>query len=908
VHTVAAGGGSIIAFDGTRFRVGPDSAGANPGPKSYRRGGPLTVTDANVMLGKLDARFFPQIFGARHDQPLDADAVRAAFADLARDVGDGRTPEEVADGCIRIAVENMANAIKKVSVERGYDVTEYALNCFGSAGGQHACLIADALGIETVLVHPLSGLLSAYGMGLAQQRASRERSLEAPLDAAAMRELENLAYELGSAATEELLDQGVEHDAIAIESFVHLRYGGTDTALPVPLSEPGFMRRDFEALHRQRFGFISPEKDIVAAAIEVAAASGEDGARCSARTSPSHLMGEGRGGGGAAPSTSWTPPSPTLPRKGGGSRDLPGGSVTDFYSRGQWHEAPVLLREALVPVAELAGPALVIEPHQTIVVEPGWKLALTERDDIVMTRAIPRARERLTSAADPVLLEVFNNLFMAIAEQMGEALRNTAQSVNIKERLDFSCAVFDATGALVANAPHLPVHLGSMDRSVETIIRERGAEMRPGDAYMLNAPYNGGTHLPDITVVTPVFDDAGARVLFYVASRGHHEDIGGLTPGSMTPRATHIGEEGVYIDNVKLVDGGRFLEDETRTLLTSAKYPARRPDKNIADLKAQVAANAKGEAELRRMVMHFGHDVVQAYMHHVQDNAEEAVRRLLSRLDDGHFRVETDQGTAVEVRISIDRDKRTAKVDFTGTSAQQPNNFNAPEPVTRAAVLYTFRVMVDEPIPMNAGCLKPIEIVIPQGSMLRPTYPAAVVAGNVETSQIVTNALFAALGALGSAQGTMNNLTFGNDRLQYYETLCSGAPAGPGFDGAAGVHVHMTNTRLTDPEILELRYPVLLEEFSIRRGSGGKGKWTSGDGTRRVIRFLERMHCAILSGYRRVRPFGVNGGEAGEAGDNSVRRTGGRIERLEGCGETVIEADEAIVIVTPTGGGFGAAS
>ncbi|MEO8422067.1 MAG: hydantoinase B/oxoprolinase family protein, partial [Hyphomicrobium sp.] len=858
--------------DGTRFRVGPGSAGANPGPKAYRRGGPLTVTDANVMLGKLDAQFFPKIFGPQHDQPLDAEAVRAAFADLAREVGDGRAPEEIADGAIRIAVENMANAIKKISVERGYDVTEYALNCFGSAGGQHACLIADTLGIETVLVHPLSGLLSAYGMGLAQQRASRERSIEAPLDDATMRELESLAYDLGSAATEELLDQGVEHDAIAIESFVHLRYGGTDTALPVPLSEPGFMRRDFEALHRQRFGFISPEKDIVAAAIEVAAASGEDDGGGEIVSAPAHT---------AAP------------------------TATRFYSHGAWHEAPVVLREALVPGATLAGPALVIEPHQTIVVEPGWQLALTGGNDIVMTRAVPRQRERLGAAADPVLLEVFNNLFMAIAEQMGEALRNTAQSVNIKERLDFSCAVFDATGALVANAPHLPVHLGSMDRSVETIIRERGPELRPGDAYMLNAPYNGGTHLPDITVITPVFDDAGGEVLFYVASRGHHEDVGGLTPGSMTPRATTIEEEGVYIDNVKLVDRGRFLEDEARALLTGAKYPARRPDKNIADLKAQVAANAKGEAELRRMVAHFGLDVVQAYMRHVQDNAEEAVRRLLSRLDDGHFRVETDQGTAVEVRITVDRNKRTAKVDFTGTSAQQQNNFNAPEPVTRAAVLYTFRVMVDEPIPMNAGCLKPIEIVIPEGSMLRPTYPAAVVAGNVETSQIVTNALFAALGALGSAQGTMNNLTFGNDRLQYYETLCSGAPAGPGFDGAAGVHVHMTNTRLTDPEILELRYPVLVEEFSIRRGSGGKGKWTSGDGTRRVIRFLERMNCAILSGYRRVRPFGVAGGAPGEAGANCVRRADGRIERLGGCDETVLEAGEAIIIVTPTGGGFG---
>jgi len=581
------------------------------------------------------------------------------------------------------------------------------------------------------------------------------------------------------------------------------------------------------------------------------------------------------------------------------------GVHTRFYSRGAWHEAPVALRDTLTAGAELSGPALVIEPHQTIVVEPGWKLSVSARNDIVLTRTEPRQRERLGAAADPVLLEVFNNLFMAIAEQMGEALRNTAQSVNIKERLDFSCAVFDAQGHLVANAPHLPVHLGSMDRSVETIIHERGGRMAPGDSYMLNAPYNGGTHLPDITVVTPVFDAAGSKVLFYVASRGHHEDIGGLTPGSMTPRATTIEEEGVYIDNAKLVDRGRFLENETRALLTGAKHPARRPDKNIADLKAQVAANAKGEAELKRMLAHFGLDVVQAYMGHVQDNAEEAVRRLLARLSDGHFRVETDQGTAVEVRISVDRDKRSAKVDFTGTSAQQKNNFNAPEPVTRAAVLYTFRVMVDEPIPMNAGCLKPIEIVIPGGSMLRPSYPAAVVAGNVETSQIVTNCLFAALRALGSAQGTMNNLTFGNDRLQYYETLCSGAPAGPGFDGAAAVHVHMTNTRLTDPEILELRYPVLLEEFSIRRGSGGKGKWTSGDGTRRVIRFLERMNCAILSGYRRVRPFGLDGGEPGEAGENLVRRADGRLQRIQGCDETVLEAGEAIVIVTPTGGGVG---
>ena len=776
----------------------------------------------------------------------------------------------------------MANAIKKISVERGYDVTEYALNCFGSAGGQHACLIADTLGIETVLIHPLSGLLSAYGMGLAQMRTSRERSVEAPLDDKTMRLIESLAYDLGSDATEELLDEGVEHDAIAITTFAHLRYAGTDTALAIELSEPGIMRRDFEALHRQRFGFVSPEKAIYVAAIEVEAVGDE---------------GVGHSGSDIANRTS-------LPGVGPEGSDT---GATRFYSRGSWHEAAIVARAEIGPGYAIKGPALVIEPHQTVVVEPGWRLTVSHLNDLILTRAEPRPRERLGKDADPVLLEVFNNLFMAIAEQMGEALRLTAQSVNIKERLDFSCAVFDTDGHLVANAPHLPVHLGSMDRSVETIIRLRGPEMRPGDVYMLNAPYNGGTHLPDITVVTPVFDDAGAQVLFYVASRGHHEDIGGLTPGSMTPRATTIEEEGVYIDNVRLVAAGRFLEAETRALLTGAKYPARRPDKNIADLKAQVAANAKGEAELRRMVAHFGLDVVEAYMGHVQDNAEESVRRLLARLSDGHFRVGMDNGAAIEVAISIDRARRSAKVDFSGTSPQQPSNFNAPEPVTRAAVLYTFRVMVDEPIPMNAGCLKPIEIVIPDGSLLKPAYPAAVVAGNVEISQVVTNALFAALGALSSTQGTMNNLTFGNDALQYYETLCSGAPAGPGFSGAAAVHVHMTNTRLTDPEILELRYPVLLDDHSIRRGSGGKGRWNSGDGTKRVIRFLERARCAILSGYRDVRPFGLDGGEPGEAGENSVRRTDGRFERLKGCDETVIEAGEAIVIVTPTGGGYGRA-
>ncbi len=934
IHTVAAGGGSILTYDGTRFRVGPDSAGANPGPMCYRRSGPLTVTDANVMVGKLSGSFFPRIFGPDRTEPLDEAAVRSAFAGLAAEIGDGRTPEEVADGFLRIAVENMANAIKKISVQRGYDVTEYALNCFGSAGGQHACLIADTLGMETVLIHPLSGLLSAYGMGLAKIRASREQSVETPLETATLAEVDRLSARLIAEVRNELLAEGVAEDQIGTAIWLHLRYEGTDTALPIAIDGAEAMRDAFERQHRQRFGFISPEKRVFVAAVEVEAAGGGTSAEEPASPSP-RSRGEGRGEGqqqAAAPDPA-PHPNPLPIAKSDGERES-----TRFFSGRAWHEAPIYKREELLPGHRIAGPALVIEPHQTVVVEPGWVLDVTARNHLLMRRAEPRQREVLGKTADPVLLEVFNNLFMSIAEQMGEALRNTAQSVNIKERLDFSCAVFDADGQLVANAPHMPVHLGSMDRSVETIVRERKGTMRPGDVYMLNAPYNGGTHLPDITVITPVFSPSprspergegrgegqqqaaapasaphpsplpasGEReILFYVASRGHHEDIGGLTPGSMTPRATHIDEEGVYIDNFKLVDQGRFLEAQTHALLTGAKYPARSPEKNIADLKAHVAANARGVAELEKMVAHFGLDVVRAYMGHVQDNAEESVRRLLSRLEDGQFRVEMDQGTHGQVRITVDREKREATVDFTGTSPEQPNNFNAPTPVTRAATLYVFRVMVDEPIPMNAGCLKPIHLVIPERSMLSPQYPAAVVAGNVETSQIVTNCLFAAMRAMGPSQGTMNNLTFGNAKYQYYETICSGSPAGPGFDGTAAVHVHMTNTRLTDPEILELRYPVLLEEFSIRRGSGGRGRWSAGDGTYRRIRFLEEMDCAILSGYRRVRPFGLEGGEPGQCGENLVRRKNGTMERLQGCDQTVLAPGEAIVIRTPTGGGFG---
>ncbi len=892
IHTVAAGGGSILHFDGARFRVGPDSAGANPGPKCYRRGGPLAVTDANVMLGKLLPDFFPKIFGPRQDQPIDAEAVRAAFADLARQVGGGRTPEEAADGFIRIAVENMANAVKKISVQRGYDVTRYALNCFGGAGGQHACLVADALGMSKVLIHPFSSLLSAYGMGLADIRATRQQALETPFGADALAALAESGGALGEEARREVLRQGVPAADITVHVRAHIRYAGTDTALivaagnlpaPVPadhdwLAPLSDMKAAFEASHRARFGFVDEAKEIVIEAVSVEAVGG--GAKFS---EPSRAE------------TSGALPAPTR--------------RTRFFSAGQWHDAGVYLRDALAPGHKIAGPAIVIEPHQTVTVEDGWEAAVTAKNHLVLTRVVPPRRlHAIGTVADPVMLEVFNNLFMSIAEQMGVSLQNTAYSVNIKERLDFSCAVFDATGSLIANAPHMPVHLGSMDRAVETIIRQNAGTIAPGDVYAINAPYNGCTHLPDITVCTPVFEHARAENLIREASRGHHSDVGGISPGSMSPNATTIEEEGVYIDNFKLVESGRFREEALMRLLTGARYPARNPRQNVNDLKAQIAANEKGVQELRKMVALFGLDVVRAYMGHVQDNAAESVRRVLDRLHDAEFAYEMDQGTVIKVKITVDKAKREATVDFTGTSPQQPTNFNAPEPVTRAAVLYVFRVMVDDDIPMNAGCLRPIRIVIPPRSMLSPEFPAAVVAGNVETSQAVTDTLFGALGAMAAAQGTMNNLNFGNATHQYYETICSGSPAGPGFDGTDAVHTHMTNTRLTDPEVLEFRYPVVLEDFHIRQGSGGRGRWHAGDGIRRTIRFLERMECTLLSGHRRVPPFGLAGGKPGQIGANAVRRNDGRIETLQGCDATVLEPGEAVTIQSPTAGGYGDAS
>lgn len=875
IHTVAAGGGSILHYDGARFRVGPDSAGANPGPAAYRRGGPLAVTDANVMVGKLIPSYFPAIFGPGQDEALDVEIVRNKFAVMAAEVGDGRSAEEVADGFIQIAVANMAEAIKKISVQRGYDITRYALNSFGGAGGQHACLVADALGIKTVLLHPFSGLLSAYGMGLAEIRATRTAALDVSVDAQAQRRIADLAAGLIAEAQAEVAGQGVAEGDIALVTRAHIRYAGTDTAIAVAAGPEAQMRQAFQSAHKARFGFMDESKGLVVEAVEV----------------------EAIGGGAKFEEASAAEP--------GGEAMV--AQRTRFFSKGDWHDAAVVKRDGLKPGQSVAGPAIIIEPNQTVVVEQGWTAKLTAKDHLVLVRTEALVQQAaIGTKADPVMLEIFNNLFMSIAEQMGVTLQNTAYSVNIKERLDFSCAVFDQTGALVANAPHMPVHLGSMDRSVETVIANNPV-IKPGDVYCLNAPYNGGTHLPDITVCTPVFDRQDKEILFWVASRGHHADVGGTAPGSMSPLATRIEEEGVYIDNFKIVDQGRFREEELVGLLTGAAYPVRNVVQNVNDLKAQIAANEKGVAELRKIIGSFGLDVVQAYMGHVQDNAAESVARLLTKLHDAEFTYPMDQGCAIKVRITIDRQKREATVDFTGTSEQRPDNFNAPAPVTRAAVLYVFRVMVDDAIPMNAGCLRPIRIVVPEGSMLSPRYPAAVVAGNVEVSQAVTNALFGALGAMSASQGTMNNLTFGNDQYQYYETICAGSPAGPGFDGTAGVHVHMTNSRLTDPEILETRFPVVLEDFHIRAGSGGKGRWKGGDGTSRTIRFREPMDCAILASHRKVRPFGAAGGEPGELGRTLVRRLSGAVEELKPSDQTLLQAGEAVTVITPTAGGYGEA-
>ncbi len=927
IHTVAAGGGSILEFDGSRFRVGPRSAGANPGPASYRRGGPLAVTDANVMVGKIQPRYFPKVFGPNADESLSYETVGTKFDELAARTG--RSAEQVAEGFIEIAVQQMANAIKKISVARGYDVTRYTLQCFGGAGGQHACLVADALGMNRVFVHPLAGVLSAYGMGLADQNVIREQAVELPLAGQSLPLVAEQLDSLGAAARAQLQRQQAGAGAITIHRRVHVRYEGSDSALVVPFGDLQAVVAGFEAAYRRRFAFLMQGKRMIVEAVSVEAVVAGD-----APLEPRH---------------------PVHP-----AREVPRRETVRMYSGGRWHEAALVVREDLRPGDVIPGPAIVAERNATTVVEPGWEARLTALDHLVLERRVPRsAKFAAGTTVDPVLLEVFNNLFMNIAEQMGLQLQNTAYSVNIKERLDFSCALFDAQGNLIANAPHMPVHLGSMGESIKTVIRENAGRMSPGDVYVLNDPYHGGTHLPDVTVITPVYlnpvrpelvEGGGAstgsarteaKPLFYVGSRGHHADIGGITPGSMPPFSTLIEQEGVQIDNFKLVDRGTLREQEMLDLLrgrpaagptqggaapsgggdpraaksVGARYPSRNPEQNMADLKAQIAANEKGVQELRKMVGQFGLDVVQAYMRHVQDNAEESVRRVITRLKDGAFTLPLDNGAQINVAIRVDTASRSAEIDFTGTSGQQANNFNAPTAVCMAAVLYVFRTLVDDDIPLNAGCLKPLKVIIPAGSMLNPDPPASVVAGNVETSSCITNALYGALGVMASSQCTMNNFTFGNKRYQYYETISGGSGAGAvtdpagrvveGFDGTSVVQTHMTNSRLTDPEVLEFRFPVRLDSYEIRTGSGGAGRWKGGDGGVRRVRFLEHMTASILSNGRKHPAFGMAGGQPGLVGINRVVRADGTVQELGHIGQAEMNPGDVFEIHTPGGGGYG---
>jgi 5-oxoprolinase (ATP-hydrolysing) len=873
IHTVAAGGGSVLAFDGARFRVGPESAGANPGPASYRRGGPLAVTDANVMVGKVQPRYFPKVFGSQANESLSLEAVHEKFTELA--VQTGRSAEEVAEGFIDIAVQQMANAIKKISVARGYDVTRYTLQCFGGAGGQHACLVADALGMSKVFVHPLAGVLSAYGMGLADQNVIREQAVELKLSEFVLPEIADALKALTATAEAELQRQQVSQGAIITHQRVHVRYEGSDSALIVPFGTLAQIETSFEAAYRQRFAFLMQGKGLVVEAVSVEAVVAGD-----APAEPRHAL--------HAP------------------REVPRRETVRMYSGGQWIDAALVVREDLQPGDIIPGPAIIAEKNATTVVEPGWEASLTTFDHLMLDRRVPRAiKFAAGTTVDPVLLEVFNNLFMNIAEQMGLQLQNTAYSVNIKERLDFSCALFDTDGNLIANAPHMPVHLGSMGESIKTVIRENAGRMRQSDVYVLNDPYHGGTHLPDITVITPVYLGESKEPTFYVGSRGHHADIGGITPGSMPPFSTRIEEEGVQINNFLLVDRGVLREAEMIALLQSGEYPSRNPQQNMADLKAQIAANEKGVQELRKMVAQFGLEVVLAYMNHVQDNAEESVRRVITRMKDGEFTLPLDNGAQIQVAIRVDTHNRSAEIDFTGTSPQQTNNFNAPTAVCMAAVLYVFRTLVDDDIPLNAGCLKPLKVIIPAGSMLNPNPPASVVAGNVETSSCITNALYGALGVMAASQCTMNNFTFGNARHQYYETISGGSGAGEGFDGTSVVQTHMTNSRLTDPEVLEFRFPVRLESYEIRASSGGAGKWRGGNGGVRRVKFLEPMTASILSNGRLHGAFGMAGGEPGDVGKNTVVRADGQIEALAHIGQAEMQPGDVFEIHTPGGGGFG---
>ena len=887
IHTVAAGGGSLLQFDGARLRVGPQSAGANPGPASYRRGGPLAVTDANVLVGKVQPDFFPAVFGPEGNQRLDKQAVAERFGVLSQQMN--RPAEAIADGFLRIAVQQMANAIKKISVARGYDVTRYTLQCFGGAGGQHACMVADALGMKQVYVHPLAGVLSAYGMGLADQSLIREQAVELRLTPEAMPALLAPLQSLSNAART-ALSQQAWGDGIELHERVHVRYEGSDSALVVSMGSLAEITARFEQAYRQRFAFLMTGKALMVEAVSVEALIKGDA-------------------------------SVEVPQAVNPLREVPKRATVRMYAAGsdgesRWWDASLFVREDLRIGDRIAGPAIIAEKNATTVVEPGWQAQVTALDHLLLNRVQERQTKHAAgTSVDPVLLEVFNNLFMNIAEQMGLQLQNTAYSVNIKERLDFSCALFNAQGHLIANAPHMPVHLGSMGESIKTVIRENAGKMRRGDVFVLNDPYHGGTHLPDVTVITPVFLEGASQPEFYVGSRGHHADIGGTTPGSMPPFSTTIQEEGVQINNFKLVSEGVLQEQGMLDLLASGPYPSRNPTQNMADLRAQLAANEKGVQELHHMVAEFGLDVVQAYMRHVQDNAEESVRRVITRLKNGSFTLPLDNGAQIQVAVRVDAKNRSAEIDFTGTSSQQTNNFNAPTAVCMAAVLYVFRSLVNDDIPLNAGCLKPLKVIIPEGCMLNPNFPASVVAGNVETSSCITNALFGALGVMAGSQPTMNNFTFGNAKYQYYETISGGSGAGAlvdeagritsGFNGTSVVQTHMTNSRLTDPEILEFRFPVRLESYAMREGSGGKGQWHGGMGGVRRIRFLEPMTASILSNGRVHSAFGMAGGEPGAPGINQVQRVDGRVEVLKHIGQVEMAPGDVFEIHTPGGGGYG---
>lgn len=883
IHTIAAGGGSILQFDGARYRVGPESAGANPGPISYGKGGPLTVTDCNIMVGKLQPEFFPKVFGENADLPLNAEIVREQFTQLTREIGDGRTPEQVATGFLAIAIEKMANAIKKISLQRGYDVSEYTLCCFGGAAGQHACLIADRLGIKQIFIHPYAGVLSAYGIGLAEIRILREKSIEATLKLPLISELEHHLAKLITQSQEELKAQNPERiEDVEIQKKIYLKYEGTDSCLTVNFGDINSMKQEFVTLHRQRYGFIMEEKNLIVETISIELI-------CPTYT-----------------------PEETIAVRRKNVLSQPD-AIASIYMANAWQDTPIFKRENLQPGDIIHSPALIMEATGTNVIELGWQAEISDRNHLILTKEKATGNSQqvtvkvqtLDSKPDSVLLEIFNNLFRSIAEQMGTTLQNTSYSVNIKERLDFSCAIFDGEGDLIANAPHIPVHLGSMSESIRSLIDAKLYIIKRGDIYLSNNPYNGGTHLPDLTVITPVFSSSSAHPLFYVASRGHHADIGGITPGSMPPKSRTIAEEGILIDNFLLVEISEFREQELSAILTSGQYPVRNLAQNIADLQAQIAANTKGVQELEQMIQYYGSTTVCNYMIHVKNNANECVRKVVSVLQDGHFTCELDTGEKIQVNISINRQNRSAKIDFTGTSPQLKNNFNAPLAVCKAAVLYVFRSLVDDDIPLNAGCLKPLEIVIPEGCLLNPQYPAAVVAGNVETSQLIVDCLYGALDAIAASQGTMNNFTFGNEKYQYYETICGGSGAGKTFHGTDAVQTNMTNSRLTDPEVLEWRFPVLLESFGIRPNSGGKGRYKGGNGVIRRVRFLESMTAGILSGRRVISPFGLEGGKAGKTGRNWIERKDGTVEELEGTAVVEMQPSDVFIIATPGGGGYG---